>query len=222
MESKENPFIQQYNFIKDKPIFKKLSGFDFDKFLEISDKISPEMDLITSRNTERKNESYKTSRFRNEHHLFITLVWLRHYPKNSLCLYLFCLSKYEFTSIINKTLSCIEKVYSDFIRWPNQKKFDILMKKYQDFCFEGLENIVCAIDGTEIQVPGVKGDEGRFLYSVKKKQFSVNFQILTLLDGSIIYISEHQRESSDQKQWNELGIRKKFIGIFSFFIELIE
>ena len=47
---------------------------------------------------------------------------------------------------------------------------------------------------------------------MKKKQFSINFQVIFLLNGRIIFVSGFQKESSDQKQQNDSNVRKLFIG----------
>ena len=68
------------------------------------------------------------------------------------------------------------------------------------------------IDGTKIKVSKpLDPKKQKKIFSMKKKQFSLNFQIIVLLNGEIIFLSKHQEGSSDQSHWNKLGLREKFI-----------
>ena len=39
----------------------------------------------------------------------------------------------------------------------------------------------------------------------------MNFQLIVLLNGQIIFISKYKEGNSDQKHWNSLNLRKRFI-----------
>ena len=47
---------------------------------------------------------------------------------------------------------------------------------------------------------------------MKKKQHSLNFLIITLINGKIIFCSNGYDILQDQSLWNELGLRNFFIG----------
>ena len=206
------PFFFEFDFVKnDSKLFQSLSGFFYEDFQEILGFINLEMDSKPTRNTIRIQESYKESRFKNEHLLFMTLIWLRHYPKNSLMRYCFNISAFEINMILNKTITSLIRALSYLIEWPSDEKFKELMEKYKDFNFDEAPNILCVIDGTEIKVPRPQPKLQKEIYSAKKKQHSLNFQIITLLDVSIIFVSKHQKGANDQKQFNELRIRDKFV-----------
>ena len=77
----------------------------------------------------------------------------------------------------------------------------------------GLGTIVCAVDGTEIQISRPSNAEMQSkTWSVKKHQNSLNLIIITKLNGEIIYFSPVQVGAHDQKQWNYLNLRSLFLG----------
>ena len=99
---KKDLFMERFVVHKEKKKIKKLCGFEIDEFLGIRDKIEIEMNSKTVKNNKRKNESYKKGRFDNEMMIFITLLWLKHYPKNSLLSFFLGVSNSLINSIIKK------------------------------------------------------------------------------------------------------------------------
>ena len=75
--------------------------------------------------------------------------------------------------------------------------FDYLDKS-KDFVFNEIEGVVCVIDETEIEVLKPKNKDEQKILWCKKKFFSINFQVIVLLNGEIIYVSNYKKISSDQ------------------------
>ena len=97
------------------------------------------------------------------------------------------------------------------IKWPTELEFLNYLNKFQNFVFEEISGVVCVIDGTEIEVPKPRNKEQQKILWCRKKFFSINFQVIVLLNGEIIYVSSYMKSSSDQKHWNSLGLRNLFI-----------
>ena len=171
-----------------------------------------EMDLKTMKNKKRKNNSSRKRRFDNEMMLFVALIWLRHYPKNSLFSFFLGISSFQISFIVKKTLKCLKKVFSPLIKWPTEFEFLDYLDKFKNFVFDEIEGVVCAIDGTEVRVPKPRNKDQQKILWCRKKFFSINFQVIVLLNGEIIYVSSYKKSSSDQAHWNSLGLRELFIG----------
>lgn len=76
------------------------------------------------------------------------------------------------------------------------------------------EDMVCVVDGTEVQVARPVGWERQKVHwSGKKHQHSVNILIVTTLDGRIIYHSSWKcgNQLTDQAAWNNDRLRERFL-----------
>ena len=92
----------------------------------------------------------------------------------------------------------MKKVLSPLIKWPTELEFLDCLKKFKDFVFDGIEGVVCVIDGTEIEVPKPKEKDQQKILWNRKKFLSINFQVIVLLNGEMIYVSNYKKSSSDQ------------------------
>ena len=209
---KKEPFIERFKEFKETKELKKLCGLEFNEFLEVGEKIKIEMYLKTMRNKKRKNKSFKKGKFDNETMLFITLLWLKHYPKNSLFSFFTGISSFHISLIIKKTLKCLKKALSPLVKCPTELEFLGYLDKFKDFVFKEIEGVVCVIYGTEIKVPKPRDKNQQKILWCRKKFFSINFQVIVLLNGEIIYISNYKKSNSDQGHWNNLGLRTLFVG----------
>ena len=181
-----------------------MSGLELEEFVEMKNKIEEEMNQKNLRNRKRKNKSFKEDRFDNENMLLITLIWMKYYPKNTLMTFFLNITEYHLDLILRKTLKTLRKILAPLIKWPTDIEFLEYLGKFKDFVFDETEGVVCVIDRTEIEVPSPQDKKGRKILWFRKKFFSINFQIITLLNGEIIYVSIVKK-----------SVRIKVIGIVS-------
>ena len=148
-------------------------------------------DLKETTSKGEKWERKRESKYSKEEELFITLFWLRHYPTNNLLEFIFNLDQANLMRIISKNIDILYQVLQGkFIEWPNDNEFDLLMEKYQSFTYGPFRDHICLIDGTEIRIRRSKDSEmEKRTFSMKKRQHSLNFLLITLVNGRIIYSS---------------------------------
>ena len=113
---KNDEFIEKFQKIKKDEEFRKLCGLELEDFIEVRNKIEGDMNLKNKRNKKRKNISFKEGRFDNETMLFITLLWIKHYPKNSLITFFLQISKFHLNLILKKTLKSLKKILSPLVK----------------------------------------------------------------------------------------------------------
>lgn len=180
IEYKKDYFLKKFSECTESKNFSKLVGMEYGDFCEINEKIEENFRNLTTRNTPRKNQKYKMGRFESKHSLFIALIWLRHYPKDSLMKFIFDLSDYELDRILKKILDLIEKEFSHIIKWPSELEFLEFLDYFKNFFIDDFKGVVCIIDGTEIKVPKPKNIDKKFYIPSKKtifSEFSNNYSI---------------------------------------------
>jgi hypothetical protein len=123
------------------------------------------------------------------------------------------LSPFSLHHYIFRVLTALDKLEELKISSPSDEEMAKHMKKPANWPYPDKENIVAAIDGTEIRVARPsKSAIGNKHYSVKKKQYALNVLLVVLLTGVIIYCSSPRPKMNDQSFFNDLKIRKRFIG----------
>ena len=115
--------------------------------------------------------------------------------------------------IISKNINILNNNLKEkFIKWPSDSSFTDLLERYDSFTYGPFKNHICVVDGTEIQIRrSIDYDLQKESFSMKKHQHSLNFMLITLIDGRIIYCSKGYMILQDQDLWNELNLRKLFI-----------
>ena len=113
-----------------------------------------------------------------------------------LCRLLFCIRGFELNLIIQKTLNCLEKNYNNSIKWPTELEFLDYLNKFKNYVFDEIESVICVVNGTELKINQSSDKQlQKIFFSMKKKQFSINFQIIVLLNGDIVFVSKHQKRN---------------------------
>jgi hypothetical protein len=140
------------------------------QFEALFKKIEPVLKNLTTRDTPRirgiKTNKEKVSL---KSHLFITLLWLRHYPTDLMMKAIFCLDQRKITRILNRTLTAACESLEYLIAWPSDSEFETLKEQWNLQLPQHLKDLVCVVDGTEIRIPRPIGtSEERQCYSVKK------------------------------------------------------
>jgi hypothetical protein len=137
-------------------------------------------------------------------HLFITLSWLRQYITDNLLSAFFGISNFALNRIIKRTLIALDQSIPDII-WTTDDEFNELCVKFRHVVPDKFANLIVVVDGTEIPIRRPKDNEiQKQFYSTKKKQYSVTILLIVSLDGRILYVSNPQIGSLDQRHWNRL------------------
>jgi len=194
----------------DKKLTKSMTGFQKNEFEELFQLIEKDMSMITTRGNPRKNIKAKKGKYNDREIFFITLYWMKNYPKDEFMSFFFNLSRKYLMKILKNTTEILYKRFSAFIKWPKEDEFLDYLEYFKNYTFEPFKNHICVVDGTEVQIRSPKKDQKDY-YSVKKSQHSINFLIIVLLDGRMIYVSKGKNNFNDQSFWNKLKIRKKFV-----------
>ena len=121
---------------------KKIIRFDKKDFLEIKEKIEPEM-MKRNREGELKkknlNNLEKKKVFDIEEELFITLFWVKNYLIDFLMEIFFERDSRTLKKIIKKTIFCLNLAYSNLIKWPKEEEFIKLKKYFKNYCGDSKE-----------------------------------------------------------------------------------
>ena len=151
--------------------------------------------------------------------LFATLVFFSLYPSEELLgAYL---NEHGRTCMkwVSQVLYAIGPILAKEIAWPTEDEFQAEKLKWQQLMDGVCEGVVCVIDGTEIQIekptkpirhPDNKNHQ--LTWSCKKKQHSLSVQVISKLNGEMIFVSPAEKVHNDQQQWNSLDLRSRFIG----------
>jgi hypothetical protein len=102
---------------------------------------------------------------------------------------IFNLDKRQIHRILVNNLQILQQVLQSKIEWPTDTEFQQYLNQFQGYLNGKFRGLVCVVDGTEIRVSRPSDEsKQRDIYSKKKKQFSVNNNVLIicLLNGRII------------------------------------
>ncbi|KAM9979250.1 hypothetical protein ACTFIY_008491 [Dictyostelium cf. discoideum] len=146
--------------------------------------------------------------------IFITLFYLRHYPKDIIIQYIFKISKNTLTNYLKEIIDIIYNL--------SQKSFSIFLKSkeeyYKDYIDRFNKNIrvYCVCDGSEQRIISPMDKEAKIIYfSGKKGYFSINKLVYCLPNGKIIHMAKSRPGArSDQGLIHEdSGFFNNFNGI---------
>ncbi len=218
-EEFEEPFVfplyqqQLIGLFENAHCCKQLTSFSQEEFSNLLTEFEDPIKNTTYRGTERKNKNTNSDAITAQAHLFITLVWFFHYPTLDFLSAIFHLHRRTITRILKRTIAALHSKLQHEIRWPTDEE---MAKDIADFPLwrnVGFEDTVCVIDGTEIRLSrSADAKMQKASYSGKKHQNSVNVMFMTRLNGEIIYKSDYALHPHDQKQWNDLNLRERFLG----------
>lgn len=195
-------------FLLDEEKTKDLTSLSVSEFNALVEESSSTLEMTTWRG-KRRQSIFTSSPTPSSTFIFITLLWLRHYPTIGFLSAIFFLHPRTCTRLLKRTISALARVMKGEIQFPSDSEMESL--RYTFFQPNGLARCVCVVDGTEIQIsrPAKKSFSSR-VYSGKKKQHSLNVMVITKLNGEIVYYSPLRVGAHDQSHWNELDLRKKF------------
>jgi hypothetical protein len=197
-------------YLLDEDTVETMTSMDLPTFKEFVAECSTPLEMTTWRGTPRKSLFTSTS-IPSETFIFLTLIWLRHYPAISFLSCFFKIQPCTCTQILKRTTAAMTQVLKNEIKFPSDDEMESL--QYTHFQNHNFAECVCVVDGTEIRISRpAKKDIQRKTWSGKKKQNSLNAMIITKLNGEIIYYSPLRIGAHDQSHWNELNLRQAFVG----------
>lgn len=196
-------------YLEDEKKVKYLTSLSVSEFNEMVTETSSELNMTTWRGKRRENPATATL-IPSSTFIFLTLLWLRHYPTIAFLSAIFFLHPRTVTRVLKRTITALARTMKGEIKFPSDD--EMVSLRYTFFQPNGLARCVCIVDGTEIQIsrPARKDVRGK-VYSGKKKQHSLNMMVITKLNGEIVYFSPLRVGAHDQSHWNELELRKRFI-----------
>ena len=125
---------------------------------------------------------------------------------------MFGIFTWNLADIFTHIILAINQTYEKLIQWPTDDEFNQYQQQLANRIHPTFHGAICVVDGTEIRISRpVSNKKQHSVYSVKKKQHSVNVLIISLLNGKIIYVSPLKHGSCDQAQWNELQLWNQFL-----------
>lgn len=166
---------------------------------------------LNRRGQPRKYASQSSLRdFRRD--VFITLFWMRNYPTVYVMSAMFGIDTIKLKEIVIRVLNAMESVWHVAVYWPDDEEIMQILQMNVTKTMPTLERIAFVIDGTEIRstrstTPSIQSKQ----YSPKKKQHSIDVQVICTMDGMIRYVSNPYVKSYDQKAFNALSIRQRFL-----------
>ena len=121
--------------------------------------------------------------------ILMTVIWLRHYPRQPVLGYLFGVSQTAVSHYISHVLPVLEQAGLDTMRMPDPGK---KRRRSLDQLLEAMPDLVVLIDSFEQKVQRPRGEEAQKpYYSGKKKAHTMKSQVCINEDtGEIVDISE--------------------------------
>jgi len=196
-------------------IVKQFFGLHQSEIQMLFDRVTKPFQDTTTRGQPRQRASKKGNTISPFHILLMTLFWLRQYPTMGLLYFLFNVHPRTAIKQLNHMIIALKTTLQYEIQWPTEIEWKShctrLNKWLPLFQYPEMRNCISVVDGTEFQMkrPSIEPYQTE-LYSVKKKQHSLNMLIIVLLDGPIIYLSCVDRGSNDQSLWNREECRRLF------------
>jgi hypothetical protein len=115
------------------------------------------------------------------------------------------------TSVLQRTLTALDIVFSDELSWPSDHYLDDRARKFASILGDQFANLVAVVDGTEIRINRPSDQHfQKEVYSVKKKQHSITLLLISTIDGILLYASDPLIGANDQRHWNALQLHKLF------------
>ena len=186
-----------------------MTGLSRYVFNEISNRIQQIKDVMPN---DLKKKYCAPTKLDQHHKLYITLYWLRHYPKDRVLHWNFQIARSTVTRYIRRTLALIYLAVRDTIVWPTKQEIENELYHWNQFLPEQWKDMIFVIDGTELKIhrPSI-AEVQRKCFSVKHKQAMTNVLVITKLNEEAVFVSRAIPTPSDQRIWNLLQLRKKFL-----------
>jgi hypothetical protein len=159
LQEQDSPTNRVRSFVsrilQDPKLCQKLTRHTPDELRQIETEISTTFARITLKGDERINNRSKEDRFTVLESVFVTLYWLKCYPRDVEMQAIFGLHFRTLSDWILRTLSAIVQKYKNVIKWPSDEEFKNLKSEFNPQLPRALQRVVCAVDGTEIRVSAI-------------------------------------------------------------------
>jgi hypothetical protein len=120
---------------------------DLPTFKEFVAECSTPLEMTTWWGTPRKS-LFTSTPIPSETFIFLTLIWLRHYPAISFLSCFFKIQPCTCTQILKRTTVAMTQVLKNEIKFPLDDEMESL--QYTHFQNHNFAECVCIVDGTEI------------------------------------------------------------------------
>jgi hypothetical protein len=224
LEKKEQKFQTQQEFVFESdfcnqlvthymklPFLKKIIGMSKTSFKKLENQVKVNFNNLTVRGTPRIYNIKKENKISFQSHLYITLVWLRHYETMTKLSHDFGLTNLDLRDILLRTLTALDQTLDDEIKWPNDDEFEGIVSSLSAEVQEEFPDLGAIVDGTEVRIPRPSNYQKQKEYwSKKKHQHSLSIMLVCTPRGHLIFASDPRKGASDQHHWNELKMRKLF------------
>ena len=193
--------------------WKRLTGYEWDEIQGLHAELSPLIESFTSDAKPRIYNTTKPPKYGTMFCLLATLVFLYSHPPLIALECLFCTHWRTLKKCISRVLrSCGPKLKLE-VTWPTDQEAEELRRDLLQMTPPCAPEAILVIDGTEWKCKrSSKTERETAQYSVKKKQHSNNVQVICQLNGVIRFYSHVFIGANDQRDWNALQLRNKFIG----------
>jgi hypothetical protein len=187
--------IMRYIFLRqNKTIFLQMTGMRVKEF----DRLVEDVEMAYARSEEKRLERQDRQRAvgggrRAEldmwDQILLTVIWLRHYPRQPVLGYLFGVSQTAVSHYVSHVLPVLEQAGLDTMRMPDPGK---KRRRGLDDLLQAMPELVVVIDSFEQKVQRPRGEEAQKpYYSGKKKAHTMKSQVCIHEDtGEIVDISE--------------------------------
>lgn len=152
----------------------------------------------------------------SERRLFITLVWLRHYPDDRMLSHLFQISESNLSRIYHEGVDLLYESLHDMIRWPDEDEIKLILDETEKNLPEVLKGtkVLAIVDGTEVEVSrSIDYNTQNNMYSGKKKKHTLMWQVTVLWNGVIVHLSQaFVGRINDKHMYDKSGLKEYFKG----------
>lgn len=163
---------------------------------------------------EQCNDTHRDSKWPIDFMMFVTLLWCCTGMKEGLIAAIFAetnLHQRDIRRFVRRVLPAMKERLNPDIQWPTDDYFQFLAEGFELFHIPDLQNVVCAIDGTETKVTRTTDQRAASQqYSVKKKIQGACWSIVVLLNGVVVWLSSASWDHNDQTTWNKEHLRERF------------
>ena len=218
----ENPFVKE---VKMNPVrCKEAIGYTWDEFLKLLEEFGPSIQKCRVGTFLDKawvvKESERPSVHPTDLLLFVTFFWCKTgLSEGLISSFLPPLHQRDVSHFVLQTLHACGPALRREIQFPDPARHEALMKEFEHMHSNEFAGFTAAVDGTETRVrrgygPPVEGQSKgprENEYSVKKKQPSVCWTVIVLLNGIVVKLSKATWNHNDQAQWNSEQMRALFV-----------
>lgn len=218
----ENPFVQQVkmNAVR----CKEAIGYSWDEFLTLLEEFGPLIQKCRVgaflEKTWELSHSSRNSVHPTDLLLFVTLFWCKTgLSEGLISSFLAPVHQRDVIHFVLQTLHACGPALRREIQFPDPAEQERLVEEFNKMHSAQFAGFTAAVDGTETKVrrgyelpeEGQSKGPRENEYSVKKKQPSICWTVIVLLNGIIVKLSKATWNHNDQAQWNSEQMRDLFV-----------